>query len=80
MGACGCILGSLLCLAVLAAGAVCAWRFGPWYNDGTSTEQIPPENFKAAEGTVCDGCCNGLASNCNLPVNEVTFAMVHNVS
>ena len=26
----------------------------------------------------CDGCCNGLESNCDLPVNEVLFPMVHN--
>jgi hypothetical protein len=26
----------------------------------------------------CEGCCNGLASNCDLRVNEVLFAMVHN--
>ena len=73
---CGCIIGSLLCLAVLAAGAVCAWRFGPWYNDLTDTSNGLPENLKALN--TCDGCCNGLISNCGLPVNEVTYAMVHN--
>ena len=26
----------------------------------------------------CEGCCNGLVSNCDLKLNEVTFAMVHN--
>jgi hypothetical protein len=26
----------------------------------------------------CEGCCNSLVSNCDLKLNEVTFAMVHN--
>lgn len=71
---CFCKIGCLLCTAVLAAAGVCAWRFGPWYDDGTQTADAP--DFKALN--VCDNCCNGLASNCDLPVNEVTFAMVHN--
>lgn len=64
---CFCKIGCLLCTAVLAAAGVCAWRFGPWYDDGTQTADAP--DFKALN--VCDNCCNGLASNCDLPVNEV---------
>ena len=26
----------------------------------------------------CEGCCNGLSSNCSLRLNKATFAMVHN--
>ncbi len=26
----------------------------------------------------CKGCCNDIASNCGLRLNEATFAMVHN--
>ena len=35
-----------------------------------------PEDLAALN--VCDGCCNLAKSNCDLKVNEVTFAMVHN--
>ena len=35
-----------------------------------------PEDLAALN--VCDGCCNLATSNCDLKVNEVTFAMVHN--
>ena len=77
---CASKIGCLLCIAILAAAGVLAWRFGPWYDDGsggnnTSTTGTP-EDLKALN--TCDGCCNGLPSNCNLPVNEVTFGMVHN--
>ena len=34
------------------------------------------DSLKAS--TSCEGCCNGLESNCILPVNEVLFPMVHN--
>ena len=27
---------------------------------------------------MCDKCCNGLESDCNLAANEVLFPMVHN--
>lgn len=77
MGCCKC-LGGLLCVAVLAAAGVCAWRFGPWYegsSDGTGTKSSGP-NLMAENA--CEGCCNGLVSNCDRPVNEVIFPMVHN--
>ena len=73
MGCFGCIIKSFLCTAVLASAAVIAWRFGPWYDDGSP--DAPPD-LQALNA--CTGCCNGLRSNCDLPVNEATFAMVHN--
>ena len=74
----GCLqaIGCLLCLAVLAVAGVLAWRYGPWYEDGTTTEAAPPDTL-AALGA-CEGCCNLLASNCDRPVNEVLFPAVHN--
>jgi hypothetical protein len=62
-------------VAILAAAALCTWRFGPWYDDSDSNSTTP-ETLQARN--TCDSCCNGLASNCNLPLNQVTFAMVHN--
>lgn len=73
---CGCIIGSLACIAVLVAAGVCAWRFGPWYNASESDVASSPEDLAALN--VCDGCCNLAKSNCDLKVNDVTFAMVHN--
>ena len=73
------MLACLFCIVILAAGGFCAWRFGPWYNgdddDNTSTSGSGP-NLQALN--TCDECCNGLASNCNLRINEVLFPMVHN--
>lgn len=70
----------LACLGLIGGAGYATYRLGPWYN-----------NNKAAPGSVsseaeliadpshsCDGCCNGLVSNCALPVNDVMFAMVHN--
>lgn len=71
---CKCI-GTLLCVGVLAAAGVLAWRYGPWYEEGSETEASQP-SFQA-ENT-CATCCNGLASNCDLPVDQVVFPMVHN--
>ena len=68
-----CILKSLVCVIILAAAALCTWRFGPWYGEDDSS---PPETLKALN--TCESCCNGLASNCNKPLNQVTFAMAHN--
>ena len=70
-----CIIKSLVCVAILAAAALCTWRFGPWYGDSDS-DSTTPETLQARN--TCESCCNGLASNCNLPLNQVTFAMVHN--
>jgi len=68
------MIGSMLCLVALVAAALCTWRFGPWYDESTNTQGTP--DLKALN--TCDGCCNGLKSNCDLPVSDVTFAMVHN--
>lgn len=70
-----CIIKLLFGVAILATAAVCTWRFGPWYGDNSDSD-VTPETLKAMN--TCEGCCNGLASNCNLPVNEVMFAMAHN--
>jgi len=63
-----------MCIVVLAAAGICTWKFGPWSNDEKDTKT---GDTYAALNT-CDGCCNGLASNCALAVNEVLFPMVHN--
>ncbi|KAL3809381.1 hypothetical protein ACHAXA_007457 [Cyclostephanos tholiformis] len=80
MGVIRCLSSSLLCVAVLASAGYCAWRFGPWYGqsgDESETQGTGATlDLKAANS--CEGCCNGLASNCNLRVNEVMFGMVHN--
>ena len=71
-----CIIKSLVCVIILAAAALCTWRFGPWYGDSGSDSTSTPDALKAQN--TCENCCNGLASNCNLPLNQVTFAMAHN--
>ena len=79
MGACKCLFGWVLCLSILIAGGICLWQFGPWKDSASESDtKSSAEDLKAASNTICDGCCNGLASNCNRPVNEVSFAMVHN--
>jgi len=66
-------LGGLVCLAIVAAAGVITWRFGPWYDENTETAQ---PSFQALN--TCASCCNGLESNCDLPLDEVAFSMVHN--
>jgi len=66
-------LGGLLCLAIVAAAGVITWRFGPWHDENTETAQ---PSFQALN--TCASCCNGSESNCDLPLDEVTFSMVHN--
>ncbi|KAL7536716.1 hypothetical protein ACHAXR_007357 [Thalassiosira sp. AJA248-18] len=76
MGCCA-IITSLICIAALTAGGILAWRYGPWNDGGTSTSNGSDGPTLTALRT-CDGCCNGLASNCARPINEVLFPMVHN--
>ena len=71
--ACRALLCTLV-LVALAVASVLTWRFGPWYETGKQNS----ESIDLTAATACDGCCNGLASNCDLPVNEVLFPMVHN--
>lgn len=68
------LLGALGCLLSLVAAGFMAWRYGPWSNK--DDDEAANRKFEALGA--CDGCCNGLESNCALPINEVTFAMVHN--
>lgn len=68
---------ALLCTLVLislAVASVLTWRFGPWYETGKQNS----ESIDLTAATACEGCCNGLTSNCELTVNEVLFPMVHN--
>mmetsp|Transcript_28430 Transcript_28430/g.60218 ORF Transcript_28430/g.60218 Transcript_28430/m.60218 type:complete len:455 (+) Transcript_28430:161-1525(+) len=64
------LLCASLCLAVLASVAVVVWRYGPWSKGNASVSSLSIESE-------CPDCCNGLKSNCALPVNEVLFPMVH---
>ena len=54
------------------------FRHTPRYGQSgdESESQGNASNLKAENA--CEGCCNGLSSNCDLRVNEVLFAMVHN--
>mmetsp|Transcript_43656 Transcript_43656/g.76707 ORF Transcript_43656/g.76707 Transcript_43656/m.76707 type:complete len:408 (+) Transcript_43656:278-1501(+) len=72
---CSCkrLITSTICLTLLATIALITWRYGPWAKDSANVSSLV-----AVSSTNCDGCCNGLASNCNLAVNEVVFPMVHN--
>lgn len=51
-------------------------QFGPWTDAESADVASSAEDLKAQN--VCEGCCNLISSNCNLKVNEVSFAMVHN--
>lgn len=73
MGACKALLCTFM-LSGLAIVGVLTWRFGPWYDTGKQNT----ESVDLSAATACEGCCNGLESNCNLAVNEVLFPMVHN--
>jgi len=51
---------------------VLVWRYGPWAKDSATVVSLD------ASTTSCPECCNGLESNCDIPVNELLFPMVHN--
>ncbi|KAL3779304.1 hypothetical protein ACHAW5_006470 [Stephanodiscus triporus] len=76
MGPLRCISSSLLCAGVLASAGYCAYRYGPWY--AQSGDDSPGTASDLTAANACEGCCNGLASSCDLRVNEVLFPMVHN--
>jgi len=50
--------------------------------DGTTDDPAPAFSFMQCPETFPEtgDCCNGLESNCNLRVNEVFFATVHNAN
>jgi hypothetical protein len=73
MGACKALICTLILSGLVIAG-IMTWKFGPWYDTGKQNT----ESVDLTAATACEGCCNGLTSNCNLPVNEVLFPMVHN--
>ena len=88
MGFCKCLVGSLCGIGLLAMAGALTWRYGPWYDEsvdplkgigGGSSDDLAEPSALAAKDA-CPTCCNTLASNCDLPVNEVVFPMVHNVS
>eukprot|EP00578_Thalassiosira_sp_NH16_P004205 CAMPEP_0181141338 /NCGR_PEP_ID=MMETSP1071-20121207/35770_1 /TAXON_ID=35127 /ORGANISM="Thalassiosira sp., Strain NH16" /LENGTH=462 /DNA_ID=CAMNT_0023228321 /DNA_START=45 /DNA_END=1431 /DNA_ORIENTATION=- len=70
---CGCkrLLTGGFCLLLLATAGIITWRYGPWASRSSNATSLVAAN-------TCDKCCNGLASNCDLPVNDVLFPMVHN--
>ena len=76
----------LVCLGLIGGAGYAAYRLGPWYDtsnnsassDGSSTSSSAADSLLADPSTVCEGCCNGLIGNCDRPLNDVMFAMVHN--
>ncbi|KAL7538862.1 hypothetical protein ACHAXR_009467 [Thalassiosira sp. AJA248-18] len=70
---CSCkrLIASTTCLILLSIIGIILWRYGPWAKDSATVESLTTTE-------TCNGCCNGLQSNCDLPVNEVLFPMVHN--
>ena len=68
------IVGSLFCIAILSAAGIVAYRYGPWYNDGSEDSES-----LVAKTSGCTNCCNGLESNyCELPIDQVLWPVVHN--
>jgi hypothetical protein len=57
------ILGTLI--------GVLTWRYGPWAKDTASDTVVSLEASSS-----CEGCCNGLQSNCDLTLDRVVFPMV----
>mmetsp|Transcript_12780 Transcript_12780/g.26186 ORF Transcript_12780/g.26186 Transcript_12780/m.26186 type:complete len:370 (-) Transcript_12780:282-1391(-) len=64
-------LSCLGCTLLLAIAGILTWRLGPWYNTSYDATSL-------SVSTSCSDCCNGLESNCDLPVNQILFPTVHN--
>mmetsp|Transcript_12021 Transcript_12021/g.24257 ORF Transcript_12021/g.24257 Transcript_12021/m.24257 type:complete len:366 (+) Transcript_12021:114-1211(+) len=77
MGCCKNVIASLVCTAVLCGAGVAAYMYGPWNKDNDSGSEETTTTLTAKSST-CKNCCNGLESNCDLPIDQVTWAMVHN--
>ena len=67
---CKCLIWSSCLVILLAIGGVLAWRYGPWFQGSASSTNLRVKS--------CHDCCNGLKSNCKLPVNKVLFPTLHN--
>lgn len=78
MGCCKNIIGSLVCIAILGGAGVAAYLYGPWNKDSEGGGGETDPTTLTAKSSDCENCCNGLASNCGLPINLATWAMVHN--
>mmetsp|Transcript_5961 Transcript_5961/g.9219 ORF Transcript_5961/g.9219 Transcript_5961/m.9219 type:complete len:365 (-) Transcript_5961:395-1489(-) len=79
MGGCKNFIGTLVCTAILCGAGVVAYLYGPWNKDDGGSEETPTTTTAlTAKSSACESCCNGLESNCDLPINQVTWAMVHN--
>ena len=78
MGCCKNIIGSLVCIAILCGAGIAAYMYGPWNKDKDSDGSDETPTTLTAKSSSCENCCNGLESNCDLPINEVTWAFVHN--
>ena len=81
MGCCKNIISSLVCIAILCGAGIAAFLYGPWFDndtDGDSPSAGETSTTLIAKSSDCENCCNGLESNCDLPINQVTWAMVHN--
>ncbi|KAL3758036.1 hypothetical protein ACHAWU_004427 [Discostella pseudostelligera] len=69
---CSNLLGMTCFLLIGTVIGVLVWRYGPWAKDSATVVSLD------ASTTSCPECCNGLESNCDIPVNELLFPMVHN--
>jgi hypothetical protein len=72
------ILGSLACTAILCGAGAAAYFYGPWFKDQDAGVSGETPTTLTAKTSDCKSCCNGLETNCDLPINQVTWAMVHN--
>lgn len=74
-GCCTCrrlLLTSCCSILLLTIGLV-TWRYGPWAKDSATVSSL---EIDQSDGCGDFDCCNGLASNCDLALNEVLFPMV----
>jgi hypothetical protein len=78
MGCFKSIFGGLACIAILGGAGAAAYFYGPWSKDKDNGVSGETPTTLIAKNSDCKSCCNGLETNCDLSINQVTWAMVHN--
>lgn len=72
------IFGSLICIALVGGGLALAFFYGPWFKKDDSSGGVESPTTLIAKSSSCPNCCNGLPSNCDLPITQVLWPFVHN--
>lgn len=87
------LCGTVLLILIAVGGGIVLWQLLPQRQrealvsavEGSSSgigkeSEVPPPTYQFMQCTNETRCCNGLTSNCDLRVNDILYAGIHNAN